>query len=136
MKFIVLVLLVVVGAAGCATLQAAEIRSTEGMLAAAGFRVEPADTPEKQADLQQPSARALVRQTQDNQALYVYRDPIVCNCRYVGGEPEYQRYEKLRAEKEIADHQARAKGPCGIGPGCDYRGGWPGGRDYSSSYWP
>ena len=136
MKSIALVLLVVAGAAGCATLQAAGVRSTEAMLTTAGFHVEPADTPDKKADLQQPPARALVRQTQDNQALYVYRDPTVCNCRYVGGEPEYQRYQKLRVEQEIAENKARASGPCGIGPGCDYRGGWEGARDYSSSYWP
>ena len=96
MRYASLVSLVVAAAAGCATLQAAETRSTEEVLGAAGFHVEAADTPEKLADLQTLPARQVFPQIRDGKTTYVYRDPSVCHCLYVGGEPEYQQYERLR----------------------------------------
>jgi hypothetical protein len=54
-------------------------------------------------------------------ATYVYPDPAVCHCLYVGGEPEYQQYERLRVQKDFADERARAAtwgwGPRGWGWG-------------------
>ena len=47
-------------------------------------------------------------QTRDGQTVYVYRDPSVCRCLYVGGEPEYQQYQKLRLQQSIADEEASA----------------------------
>ena len=108
MKPMLFVALIVAAAAGCATLQSAETRSTEEVLSAAGFHVEPADTPEKLADLQTPPARKVLPQTRDGKLSYVYRDPTVCQCLYLGGEPEYQQYERLRVQQEIADEQSSA----------------------------
>ena len=51
MRRVVLVGLILAGATGCATLQAGEARSTEQMLAAAGFHAEAADTSERAAEL-------------------------------------------------------------------------------------
>ena len=107
MRNILLVSLVLAAAAGCATLQSST-RSTEETLSAAGFHMEAADTPEKLADVRTPPPRQLLPQTRDGKTVYVYRDPAVCHCLYVGGEPEYQEYQRLRLQKEIADEQARA----------------------------
>ena len=108
MRYASLVSLVVAAAAGCATLQAAETRSTEEVLGAAGFHVEAADTPEKLADLQTPPARQVLAETRSGTTSYVYRDPSACHCLYVGGEAEYQQYERLRFQKAIADEESSA----------------------------
>ena len=108
MRYPLFVPLIVAAAAGCATMQAAGTRSTEEVLSAAGFHVEAADTPEKLADLQTLPARQVLSQTHDGKPSYVYRDPSVCHCLYVGGEPEYQQYQRLRLQKDIADEEASA----------------------------
>ena len=77
-------------------------------VAAAGFHLEPADTPQKLADLQTLPARQVLPQTRDDKTAYVYRDPSVCHCLYVGGESEYQQYQKLRLQKNVADKESRA----------------------------
>ena len=92
---------------GCATLQAAATRSTEARLRAAGFSVEAAGTLPAPIDGQTPPARKLLREVRDGTTVYVYRDPNLCRCLYVGGEPEYQHYQRLRVQKAIASEPAR-----------------------------
>jgi hypothetical protein len=105
--------------AGCGALQAKATRSTEELLSAAGFFIEAGDKPQT-ADAQQTlPARQVVRDVRDGKTVYVYRDPKVCRCVYVGSEPEYQRYQRLRLQKDIADEERAA----------DLSGGW--GRAWS-----
>ena len=108
MKYGLFVSLIVLAAAGCLTMQAAGTRSTEQILSAAGFHIEAADTPEKLADLQTLPARQVLPWTQDGKTSYVYPDPSVCHCLYVGSEPEYQQYQRLRLQKDIADEESSA----------------------------
>src|SRR5258708_7129874 len=108
---------------GCATLQAASTRSAEEMLSAAGFRVEAADTSPGPAGVRTAPAWQLLREVRDGKTVYVYRDPQVCSCRYVGGEPEYQQYQRLRLQKDIAED--RSPDPNGgWGCGCGPFAGW------------
>jgi len=79
---------------GSATLQAAAARSTEQRLSAAGFTAEAADTSPVLGGVRTAPARQLLREVHDGKTVYVYRDPQVCGCRYVGGEPEYQQYQR------------------------------------------
>lgn len=97
----------VASVAGCATIQASTTRSTEQQLAAAGFHMEVADTPEKLAALRTLPARKIVARASPGATSYVYPDPDVCRCLYVGGEPQYQEYQRLQLEKDI-DEQTRA----------------------------
>jgi len=106
MRNVLFVSLIVAAAAGCATLQAAGTRSTEDNLRAAGFSIEVADTTAKRADLQTPPARQVLAEVRDGKTVYVYRDPTVCQCVYVGGEPQYRQYKRL--QKDIADAQWHA----------------------------
>ena len=95
------VLALVVG--GCATQQA---RQMDGMLAAAGFQVRPANTPEKLQQLKTLKPRVLLQMTKVSGSTYwVVADPTVCQCLYVGNEAAYQRYEQLKLRKEFADEQ-------------------------------
>lgn len=87
---------------GCAAQQAREM---DGMLAAAGFQVRPANTPEKLQQLKSLTPRALVQMQKDGAPYWVVADPTVCQCLYVGDQAAYQRYEQLKLRKEYADEQ-------------------------------
>ena len=93
---------------GCAAIRANQTAETEQVLAAAGFQVKPADTPEKLAHLQTLTPWRVVRYTRDGQPQYVYADPETCKCWYVGDEQRYQKYEELSLQKRIADEQLSA----------------------------
>ncbi len=100
--FIVVIALTV---AGCATMPRGETRSVEQMLTAAGFQMKVADTPEKAADLRTFPTRKMTVQRRGAASYYIYADPDVCNCLYVGTEPQYQEYQRLLLKKELADER-------------------------------
>jgi len=60
MKYAVFVALILASVTGCATMQAAATRSDEHVLAAAGFHMLLADTPERVAELQSLPPRKLM----------------------------------------------------------------------------
>ena len=65
---------------------------TEGLLAAAGFEMKVADTPEKLANLSTLTPRrTLIPQERDHRLYYVYADPDLCKCLYVGTSMQYER---------------------------------------------
>ena len=95
MKRVFAAALCAVSFTGCATLHARDTRAAEHTLTAAGFRVKPADTPAKVAQLDALTPRRLMRRPLDGEAHYIYADPVICQCLYVGGEAEYQRVREL-----------------------------------------
>jgi hypothetical protein len=92
--------------AGCAAMQREETRTTERLLAAAGFQRQAADTPEKVAHLQGLTPGKIARREQNGQASYFYADRNVCNCLYAGTEQQYQEYRKLARQQTMADEAA------------------------------
>lgn len=94
--------------AGCAWIQNRQAIETERILAAAGFQMKFADTPEKIAHLQTMTQRKLVPHQRDGKVYYVYADANECKCIYVGTEQAYQRYQKLAFEKRLANAQLQA----------------------------
>ena len=50
------------------------------MLAAAGFHMVPADTPERQKDLRSRPPHGIVSRTKDGNVQYTYADPDNCHC--------------------------------------------------------
>lgn len=118
MKHATFLALILAGVTGCATIEGAAARSTEQMLAAAGFHVQVADTPEKVAQLRALPPRKLVAHSEQGLVFYVFADPVGCNCSYVGGEREYQQYQRLRLEEEPAGDTMNCRGwPWCIGYG-------------------
>jgi hypothetical protein len=93
---------------GCAAIQRSEARSTEELLAAAGFVMRPADTAERQQHLAALTPYRLESRTKDGKAVYTYADPGGCKCLYVGGSKEYSEYQRLRVQRQIAEDQAWA----------------------------
>ena len=91
MKNFALSILCTFALSGCATL----VTHQEQMLDDAGFRVLPADTPERQAMLTNLPSRQFVRGLNGSFVTYTYADPLVCNCLYVGSQFAYAAYRRL-----------------------------------------
>lgn len=111
MQKLVPMIALILALTGCAAIRANEAHWTEQLLTAAGFQAEPAATAEELAHLRTLEARVFVKEMRNGEARYVYADPDVCRCLYVGSERQYQHYQtyqKLQIEKEIAEEQASA----------------------------
>ena len=85
-----------------------EAEDTEQVLAAAGFQMKVATTPEQMANLEKLSQRKLVIQEQNGQTRYVYADAQDCKCVYVGSERNYDEYQRLSVKEQIAEANADA----------------------------
>ena len=101
-------LAVVVVLGGCAAVERRQAQDTEAVLAAAGFQMRPADTPEKLAHLQTLTPRRIVPHAKDGQMFFVYADPTGCQCVWVGDQAAYQRYQQLALQKQLAQEQMMA----------------------------
>lgn len=96
---------------GVAALDACQTREQaivqhEDNLAAAGFVVRPANTPERQAMLTRLPSRKFIQQVKGDSVHYVYADPVVCHCLYVGSQQAYAQYQRDRQQRRLADEQA------------------------------
>jgi hypothetical protein len=87
---------------GCQAIGNEEAQSTEQVLAAAGFHMKEATTPEQLANLKALTQRKLVIHDQNGQTRYVYADADGCKCVYVGSEKNYDEFQKLSIKQEIA----------------------------------
>ena len=87
---------------GCAAIQKDNTQTTEQTLSAAGFQMKLADTPAKLAQLQGLPQRKLVSQQQNGAIRYIYVDAQYCQCVYAGTETNYQEYQKLALQRQIA----------------------------------
>jgi hypothetical protein len=93
---------------GCATIQRAEAKQKERVLAAAGFQMKLADTPDRFLQIESLPQRKLTRVSDEGELRFVYADKDYCKCLYAGTEAAYDRYQKLSLEKEIADERRTA----------------------------
>lgn len=111
---------------GCAAIQRAEHKSNEQMLAAAGFRVIPANTPQRQQSLASLKPYTIHRTIRGNQVFYVYPD-TKNNFAYIGDQAAYSKYQNLIVQQQISDQNMMAAqminmpGP-GVWPGWGYWG--------------
>ncbi len=87
---------------GCAAMRQDEARNTDALLAEAGFKVRPADTPEKLAHLKAMQPLKVSVRTKDGQVIYSYADPYNCQCVYVGGPEEFAQFKRLALRQQVA----------------------------------
>jgi hypothetical protein len=92
------------GAAACAD-KSQQVMNKEDMMIASGFKFVPANTPERQAAFRQLPPHKFMRQVKGDKAIYVYADPTICVCLYVGGQKAYAAYRSRVFDKQIADEQ-------------------------------
>jgi hypothetical protein len=80
----------------------------EAELNLAGFKVMAADTAEKQTMLHTLPPRTVTRIVRPDNTYYIYADPDLCACLYVGRAQEYDHLTRLGAERQISDEQLLA----------------------------
>ncbi|OYY10883.1 MAG: hypothetical protein B7X99_01105 [Rhizobiales bacterium 17-65-6] len=88
-------------AAGCVT----AVQDKENMLAAAGFRVKIADTPDKVASLKKLPPHKFTVQNQGGQPVYLYADPTVCGCLYYGTQDNFASYQQMMFQQRLVNEQ-------------------------------
>jgi hypothetical protein len=106
-----LVPVLVLALAGCAVVkevQKNEAADKEQLLAAAGFQVKLADTPQKMAHLQTLTQRKLITHERNGKVYYVYADALNCQCLYVGNAAAYQRFQQMQIDRQVAAQQRMA----------------------------
>jgi hypothetical protein len=91
---------------GCASTMAAD---TERSLAAAGFQMKFAKTPQQIAKTEALPQRKLTPTAgPDSTNLFVYADAQYCKCVYVGTDRAYSRYQRLQVNQQIAENEEAA----------------------------
>jgi hypothetical protein len=99
--------------AGCGSIQPTptptpeqQAEQTEPMLTAAGFRMLPADTPERQKQLESLVPFDVNYYMGKTGNLHYYMaDPVYCKCMYIGTEENYQQYEKLKLNQQYQEKE-------------------------------
>ena len=107
-KFAALTALTIAGAvclAACQT-ESQMVTQREDNLAAAGFIVKPANTPERQQMLHRLPPHTFVQRVNGDVIHYVFADPLVCGCLYVGSQQAYNAYKLHQQQQNLADEQA------------------------------
>ena len=114
---------------GCAALERDSVTNRENDLSAAGFTVLPASTPARQTMLNTLPADRLSQRIEGEHVSYLYPDPLVCHCLYIGSQAAYGRFQQARQQRQIASDQLRASESFND-PGWDW-GPWCGyGRNF------
>src|SRR5271170_2472873 len=90
--------------AACQTQQQI-VSAHEDNLAAAGFIVRPANTPERQAMLNRLPPHQFVQRVNGDTVHYVYADPLVCGCLYVGTQQAFAQYKLHEQQQNLANEQ-------------------------------
>jgi hypothetical protein len=90
--------------AGCAGMGSS---NTESLLTAAGFRARTPQTPKQQQIYAALPPYQVQRATVNGKVFYVYKDEKA-GVAYVGREQEYQRYQQLAIQQQIAQNQIAA----------------------------
>jgi hypothetical protein len=95
---------VCVALSGCETL-GQWVKDNEDLLAAAGFTVQLANTPQRVASLRVLPADQFIPKTKGSGLTYIYADPVVCNCLYVGDQTAFNAYKKEVFTRDIVNEQ-------------------------------
>ncbi len=131
----VLAFLIAIGALSACQTPQQKVAHHEDNLAAAGFIVRPANTPERKAMLSRLPPHRFVQRAKGDVVYYVYADPLVCGCLYVGSQQAYDQYKRNEQQQQLADQQQMTAemysddnwnwGPWGLGEGFGYgMAGW------------
>ena len=92
------------GIAGCVSSQQ-QVGQKEDLLAAAGFQVRPADSPHRIAAMRTLPANRFVARVRDGNLVYLYADPLDCDCLYLGNQQNWDAYKQEIFARQIADQQ-------------------------------
>lgn len=105
---LLLVLIAVALLPACTYIKRKDADDVESTLAAAGFRMKLADTPERLAKLQAMPVRKIFSQPRNGEPVYLFADAEFCKCLYIGRQENYDAYRRLAIEKQIAQEHVEA----------------------------
>ncbi len=77
----------------------------EDNLSAAGFIIRPANTPERQQMLARLPPHKFIQRVNGDTIHYIYSDPLVCGCLYVGTQQAFNQYKLNQQQQRLADEQ-------------------------------
>ena len=104
-----LVLSLILPLGGCTSLLKKDAPHTEKILVEAGFKLIPANTPKRVAQLQALPPYKVVKRVKDGATRYVYADPN-CQCVYVGGPEQYATFNRYFSESDSSRAEATEEG--------------------------
>ena len=95
--------------AGCTAMQKQQAARAQQLLAAAGFELQMADTPERLATLQSvvPQRKVFSVAAADGPR-FVYADAEYCQCAYAGDQLAHARYQRMMIKQRLATEQDMA----------------------------
>lgn len=74
----------------------------EDMLSSAGFKPVPPTTPAQQASMKSLPPHKLVQTTRNGKTVWVYSDPTICGCVYIGNQAARDAYlNKLNQQRQL-----------------------------------
>jgi hypothetical protein len=79
----------------------------DDMLLSAGFVSKKADATARMAGLKSLPPHQFVARNRNGRTVYLYADPTVCGCVYVGDQNAYDQY-RIAARQTATDEQIRA----------------------------
>jgi hypothetical protein len=79
-----------------------KVEKKEDLLLASGFTIRVADTPKRQALLAKLPAHRFVQRSKDGKALFLYADPLVCDCLYIGDDKAFGKYQETILDRQMA----------------------------------
>jgi hypothetical protein len=96
-------------------------RSMESQLRAAGFKIMMADTKERQEMLTTLPPERVTRIPRPDNVYYIYADPDICSCLYVGRESEFNNLQQLgkdsaRSNQATVTHEIQENQQAGWSP--------------------
>jgi len=86
---------------GCTT-EATKVERHEDLLAASGFTIKPASTPTRRAMIAKLPAHRFVERTVNGKPVFLYSDPLVCDCLYIGDDKAYSQYQATILQRQMA----------------------------------
>lgn len=99
--------LVCLALAACVS-EAERVAEKTDLLSAAGFTVRPANTPERQTALHTLPSHEFVQEVRGDRVVYLFADPLVCNCLYIGDQDAYARYQQQALALRISNQRLLA----------------------------
>lgn len=99
-------ILVVAGLCVAATACGTPPKTKEDRLSSSGFKAMPLKTPAQLASFRSLPAHKLTKTTYKGETAWVYADPTICACLYVGNQDAYNAYSKKVGAIEARDAQA------------------------------
>ena len=91
-------------AAACANTEGATAQK-EDMLLSAGFVSKKADATAQMAGLKSLPPHQFVAKNRNGRTRYLYADPTVCGCIYVGDQKAYDQYRQQMAARQTATNE-------------------------------